>query len=69
MKDKNKYGNIDHPDDFFFRKLDFRKKYPELSKVIIITLTLCHGQADIERGFSQNKILLQQNIKDDSISS
>ena len=51
MKVVNKYDNIDHVDNFFFKKLDFRKKYPELSKVIIIILTLCHGQADIERFF------------------
>ena len=30
---------------------------------------LSHGQADIERGFSQNKTVLQQNTKEDSISS
>ena len=48
--------------------MDVGKKYPELSKVIII-LTLSHGQADVERGFSQNKTLLQQNTKEDSISS
>ena len=40
--------------------MDVGKKYPDLSKV---------GQADIEREFSQNKTILQQNIKEDSISS
>ena len=68
MKLLNKNDDIDRLDDFFFTKLDVEKKYSELSKVIII-LTLSHGQADIERGFSQNKTVLQQNIKEDSISS
>ena len=57
--------DIDCLDDFFFTKLDVTKKYPELSKVIIIILNLSHTQADIERGIS----VFQQNIKVDSISS
>ena len=71
MKLLNKNDDIDRLDDFFFTKLDVEKKYPELSKVIIIIiiLTLSHGRADTERGFSQNKTMLQQNIKEDSISS
>ena len=55
MKLGNKDDDIDRLDDFFFTELDVGKKYPELSKFIIIILTLSHGQADIERGFSQNK--------------
>ena len=70
MKLVNKDDDIDRVDDFFFIKLDVGKKYPELSKVIIIIiLTLSYGQANIERGFSQNKTVLQQNIKEDSTSS
>ena len=70
MKLLNKNDDIDRLDDFFFTKLDVEKKYPELSKVIIIIiLTLSHGRADTERGFFQNKTMLQQNIKEDSISS
>ena len=64
-----KDDDINRLDDFFFTKLDIGKKYPELPKVIIIILTFNHGQADIERGFSQNKTVLQQNIKEDSIFS
>lgn len=33
-------------------------KYPALAKVVKITLCLSHGQADVERGFSLNKRLL-----------
>ena len=59
----NKDDDIDRLNDFFFTKLDVGKKYPELAKVIIITLTLSHGQADIERGFSRNKTVLQQTLR------
>ena len=69
MKLVKEDDDINHLDVFFFTKLDAGMKYPELTKVIIIIPTLSHGQADIERGFSQNKTVLQQNIKEDSISS
>ena len=58
MKLVDKDNDIDCLDDFFIAKLDVRKKYPELSKVIIVILTLIHQQADTERGFYQNKIVL-----------
>ena len=48
-------GCLDH---FFFQQLNVEKKYPELAQVISILLSLSHGQADIERGFSQNKRVL-----------
>ena len=68
MKLVKKDHDINHGiNDFFFTKLDVGKKYRELSKVIIMNLTFSHGQADIERGFSQT--ILQRNIKEDSISS
>ena len=69
MKLVNKDDEIDPLDDFFFTKLRVGKKYPELSKIVVITLTLKYGQADIARGFSENKTVLQQNIKEGSISS
>ena len=59
----NKDDDIDRLNDFFFTKLDVGKKYPELAKVIIIILTLSHRQADIERGFSRNKTVLQQTLR------
>ena len=69
MKLVNKDDDIDGLDDFFFTKVAVRKKCPELSEVIIFILTLSHEQADIEKGFSRNKIVLQQNIKGDPIFS
>ena len=59
-------GRLDH---FFFQQLNVVKKYPELAQVISILLSLSHGQADIERGFSQNKRVLQHNIQENSIRS
>ena len=55
MKLVNKDDDINRLDDFYFTKLDVGKKYPELTNVAIIILTLSHGQAYIERRFSQNK--------------
>ena len=54
----DKDDGIDCLDDFFLTKLDVGKKYSKLSKVIIIILTHSYEQADIERGFSQNKTIL-----------
>ena len=34
------------------------RKYPALMKLARIALTLSHGNADVERGFSKNKLLL-----------
>ena len=47
----SKFGRLD---TFFFQQLKVAK-YPELSSVIKILLTLSHGQADVERGFSLNQ--------------
>ena len=47
--------NIDRLDDFFFKKCNV-SKFPELSSVLKIVLTMSHDQADIERGFSLKKV-------------
>ena len=44
MKLVNKDDGIACLDDFFFTKLDVRKKYPKLSKIIIVILNLNDGQ-------------------------
>lgn len=46
-------------------------KYPTLSKVVKAALTLSHGQAHVERGFSLNKTLvtsIRSRLKDKSIN-
>ena len=74
MKDDMEIADIDlsklgRLDDFYFKQLKVGKKYPELASVIMVILTLSHGQADVERGFSVNPDVLEDNIKDDSIVS
>ena len=53
-------------DEFYF---DIVKvpKFKELSSLHKIILSLSHGPADVERGFSLNSGVLQDNIADKSI--
>ena len=56
-------------DEFYF-KPDFDiKRFKQFSFVLKIILTLSHGQAAVERGFSINKSLLKVNISEHSIIS
>ena len=59
---------IDRLDDFYFKEMKV-SRYKELSSVLIIILTLSHGQADVERGFSLNPGVLEDNIKEKSVVS
>ena len=43
--------DVDNIDDFFFKKCNV-SKFPELSSVLNIVLTMNHGQTDVDRGFS-----------------
>ena len=52
--------------DFYFADLDLGK-FPDLSFLIKIVLTLSHGQAAVERSFSVNNSVLNLNMKEDSI--
>ena len=61
-------SKIERLDDFYFKQMKV-SKYPQLASVIQIILTLSHGQADVERGFSVNAGVLQDNMKEDSIVS
>ena len=61
-------SKITHLDDFYFKELKVAK-YPEFCSVIKIVLTLSHGQADVERGFSLNNAVLQSNMKHNSVVS
>ena len=42
-------------------------KYPDLTSVVKLVLTLSHGQASVEMGFSVNKAIITDNISTDSI--
>ena len=48
-------------DEFFFKKLNF-SKHTNLPFVVKILLTLSHGQAAAERGFSVNNNIIQTNM-------
>ena len=55
-------------DDFFFHELGSEtKKYDVFSYILKIILTLSHGQAALERGYSLGKSSLQTNITEESI--
>ena len=58
--------DIDRLDDFYFKEAKIGV-YPGLASVLKIILTLSHGQADVERGFSLNKSSLQTNINENSV--
>ena len=61
-------SKISHLDDFYFKELKVAK-YPKFCSVIKIVLTLSHGGADVEQGFSLNNSVLQSNMKHDSVVS
>ena len=58
----------DRLDDFYFQKACV-KDYKELSFVIRLVLTLSHGQAAVERGFSLNNSSVKTNMTPLSIIS
>ena len=58
----------DRLDDFYFKKCNINR-YKELAAIVKILFTLSHGQASVERGFSENNQVLAQNMKVESIIS
>ena len=58
-------SKISRLDGFYSKELKVAK-YPKFCSVIKIVLTLSHGQADNEQGFSLNNAVLQSNMKHDS---
>ena len=53
-------------DEFYFSKVGV-EKFPDLCLVIKLVLTLSHGQASVERGFSINQNLVVENLKESSL--
>ena len=53
--------------DYFLWKLTDLKMYAKLQHLIKIILILSHGQAEVERGFSSNKSLIDDNMSTDTI--
>ncbi|KAH7945090.1 hypothetical protein HPB49_006475 [Dermacentor silvarum] len=50
--------------EFFHDLLSFNPSYKELWKAVRLLLVLCHGQATVERGFSVNRQISVENLKD-----
>ena len=55
-------------DVFYFQTIGL-DKYKELRYVMKVILTLSHGKASVEHGFSINKSVLKVNITEESIVS
>lgn len=54
-------------DTFFHSVMDSNPELKELWQLIQLLLTLSHGQAAVERGFSINSDLLAPNLKTESL--
>ena len=59
----------DRLDDFYFDTVGLHRKegFKGLHKVFIMLLSLSHGQADNERGFSVNKDMLKPNMQEKTL--
>ena len=71
MKFKEKlmeFPKDEHLDKLCFETLGI-SRFKKLSLVVALVLTLSHGQASVECGFSQNKNLIQVNMSPDTIIS
>jgi hypothetical protein len=56
-------------DTFYFQKPVNVIQYANLAFVVEVIMTLSHGQASVERGFSQRNAMLKDNMKTDSMNS
>jgi hypothetical protein len=54
-------------DELFFRNIGSNAEYGDLFSVVIDMLILSHGQSSIERGFSDNKKLLKDNMSEHTL--
>ena len=61
----------DRLDDFLFDTVGVHKRNDtkEVFALIMMLLTMFHGQADVERGFSINSDMLQPNMKKETIKA
>ena len=55
-------------DELYFGTLGF-SRFKKLASVVVLVLTLSHGQASVERGFNQNSNLIQVNMSPNTIIS
>ena len=59
----------DRLDEFFMRYLSDTVRFNNFMLIVKMVLTLSHGQADVERGFSVNDKLLVENMQEQSLIS
>lgn len=62
-----KFNESKRLDELFYQFLNENKSYTILWDVVKQLLLLSHGQASVERGFSINKELLLENLKEKSV--
>ncbi|XP_063221071.1 uncharacterized protein LOC134530286 [Bacillus rossius redtenbacheri] len=68
MEDLKTYSRSETRLDAFWMKLiDGKKEYENLVPVVKLLLTVSHGNAPLERGFSVNKEILVENMKETSV--
>ena len=63
------YTSCQRLDKFFFKVLAEKPHYNVLWKVVKLVLVLSHGQAGIERGFSENNDILSCNMGEDFVKA
>ena len=54
-------------DNLYFKKIDMDDAYQNLAIVLQLIFVLSHGQASVERGFSLNKSVVNDNMTELSI--
>ena len=59
----------DRLDEFYAPFLHKNKEYVDMWTVCRIIFSLSHGQAAVERGFSVNKCMLQENLQEQSLTA
>ena len=70
LDNKEEFSSFDKDKDrldYFLWKFTDMKMFGKLQNVIKILLILSHGQAQVERGFSSNKSLIDDNMSTDTI--
>ena len=59
--------NNDRLDVFYFNRITSRQEFQQLWKVLKLVFILWHGNARVESGFSVNRDMLVENLKEVSL--
>ena len=54
-------------DVFLWRYIGAKSQFSKVRNVLSMSLILSHGQAQVEHGFSANKLLLDVNIQNETL--